>query len=65
MKKLAFFRRSYERHWVGDGFPVRSIFSYGHDAATLSPFLFLDYAGPENFSPSEKRRGVGAHPHRD
>jgi quercetin 2,3-dioxygenase len=24
----------------------------------------LDYAGPENFSPSEKRRGVGAHPHR-
>jgi quercetin 2,3-dioxygenase len=57
-------RLSYERHWVGDGFPVRSIFSYSHDAATLSPFLLLDYAGPENFSPSEKRRGVDAHPHR-
>jgi redox-sensitive bicupin YhaK (pirin superfamily) len=64
MKKLAFLRRSYERHWVGDGFPVRSIFSDGHDAATMSPFLLLDYAGPENFSPSEKRRGIGAHPHR-
>jgi quercetin 2,3-dioxygenase len=64
MKKLDFLRLSYERYWVGDGFPVRSIFSYSHDAATLSPFLLLDYAGPENFSPSEKRRGVGAHPHR-
>src|SRR3984893_16502634 len=49
---------------MGDGFPVRSIFSYNHDAAALSPFLLLDYAGPEKFSPSEKRRGVGAHPHR-
>jgi quercetin 2,3-dioxygenase len=64
MKKLAFLRRSYERHWVGDGFPVRTIFSYDQDAAALSPFLLLDYAGPENFPPSEKRRGVGPHPHR-
>ncbi len=63
-KELAFLRRGHERHWVGDGFPVRTIFSYDRDAATLSPFLLLDYAGPENFSPSEKRRGVGAHPHR-
>jgi len=63
-KQLAFLRRSHERHWVGDGFPVRTIFSYDDDAAALSPFLLLDYAGPENFSPSEKRRGVGAHPHR-
>jgi quercetin 2,3-dioxygenase len=64
MKKLAFLRRSYERHWVGDGFPVRTIFSYDQDAAALSPFLLLDYAGPENFPPAEKRRGVGHHPHR-
>jgi quercetin 2,3-dioxygenase len=64
MKKLAFLRRSHDRHWVGDGFPVRTIFSYDRDAAALSPFLLLDYAGPENFPPSEKRRGVGAHPHR-
>ena len=63
-KKLAFLRQSHERHWVGDGFPVRTIFSYDQDALALSPFLLLDYAGPENFPPSEKRRGVGAHPHR-
>ncbi len=64
MKKLAFLRRSYERHWVGDGFPVRTIFSYDQDAAALSPFLLLDYAGPQDFPPSEKKRGVGPHPHR-
>ncbi|MDQ6704195.1 MAG: pirin family protein [Pseudomonadota bacterium] len=64
MKKLSFIRRNNQRHWVGDGFPVRNIFSYDGDAATLSPFLHLDYAGPENFPPSEGRRGVGAHPHR-
>ena len=34
------------------------------EISRASPFLLLDYAGPENFSPSEKRRGVGAHPHR-
>ncbi len=64
MKKLAFLRRTYDRHWVGDGFPVRTIFSYDRDAAALSPFLLLDHAGPENFGPSDKRRGVGPHPHR-
>jgi quercetin 2,3-dioxygenase len=64
MKKLAFIRRNYERHWVGDGFPVRTIFSYNDRAKEMSPFLLLDYAGPENFPPSEQRRGVGAHPHR-
>ncbi len=33
-------------HWVGDGFPVRSMFSYSKFASQLSPFLLLDYAGP-------------------
>jgi redox-sensitive bicupin YhaK (pirin superfamily) len=64
MKKLSFIRRTNERHWVGDGFPVRSIFSYNDLGKEVSPFLLLDYAGPENFPPSEQRRGVGAHPHR-
>ncbi|EHP2374283.1 pirin family protein, partial [Salmonella enterica subsp. diarizonae serovar 61:k:1,5,(7)] len=32
-------------HWVGDGFPVRSLFSYQSHAQQLSPFLLLDYAG--------------------
>ncbi|RMX08108.1 pirin family protein [Corticibacter populi] len=51
-------------HWVGDGFPVRSMFSYQGDAAQFSPFLLLDYAGPAHFDPSAHRRGVGQHPHR-
>lgn len=51
-------------HWVGDGFPVRSLFSYHSQGADLSPFLLLDYAGPARFEATEKPRGVGAHPHR-
>ncbi|MBB3172668.1 hypothetical protein FHR90_000482 [Endobacter medicaginis] len=51
-------------HWVGDGFPVRSLFSYNTLGAHISPFLLLDYAGPHNFAPTSQRRGVGQHPHR-
>jgi quercetin 2,3-dioxygenase len=50
-------------HWVGDGFPVRTIFGYDN-AEAVSPFLLFDYAGPLNFPPAGKRRGVGEHPHR-
>ncbi len=64
MKELAFVQRNDERHWVGDGFPVRSVFSYSDLGAELSPFLLLDYAGPANFPPTKQRRGVGEHPHR-
>jgi redox-sensitive bicupin YhaK (pirin superfamily) len=66
MKKLLFSQRSDARHWVGDGFPVRSIFSYNDIAKEISPFLLLDYAGPADFpaSTSQHRRGVGEHPHR-
>ena len=53
-------------HWVGDGFPVRSVFSYdGLGRDKLSPFLLLDYAAPAALSsPTTQRRGVGEHPHR-
>lgn len=51
-------------HWVGDGFPVRSLFSYNALGARISPFLLLDYAGPHYFEPTQARRGVGQHPHR-
>lgn len=51
-------------HWVGDGFPVRSLFSYDNHAKQLSPFLLLDYAGPATFTPGNRQRGVGQHPHR-
>ncbi|MFN3607899.1 MAG: pirin family protein [Hyphomonas sp.] len=51
-------------HWVGDGFPVRSLFSYHSLGHHVSPFLLLDYAGPHFFEPTTARRGVGQHPHR-
>lgn len=51
-------------HWVGDGFPVRNLFPSNGLQVEVSPFLMLDYAGPQYFTPSAKRRGVGEHPHR-
>ena len=53
-------------HWVGDGFPVRSLFSYHNDPAAVTPFLLFDYAGPWQFpaNASDTLRGVGEHPHR-
>lgn len=51
-------------HWVGDGFPVRTLFSYDTMGKQISPFLLLDYAGPAEFTPTTERRGVGQHPHR-
>jgi quercetin 2,3-dioxygenase len=51
-------------HWVGNGFPVRSLFSYDNHGRQLSPFLLLDYAGPCDFTPGDRPRGVGQHPHR-
>src|SRR5438270_293784 len=50
-------------HWVGDGFPVRTIFAYDN-AERVTPFLLMDYAGPSDFPASDTRRGVGEHPHR-
>ena len=51
-------------HWVGDGFPVRSLFDYQGLGRQLSPFLMLDHAGPADFAPAARPRGVGQHPHR-
>ncbi len=52
-------------HWVGNGFPVRSLFNYMQHGAQITPFLLLDHAGPARFEPSRtERRGVGTHPHR-
>ena len=64
MKKLSFIKRSNGSHWVGNGFPVRNIFSYNDIAQDVSPFLLMDYAGPAQFEPTNERRGVGPHPHR-
>lgn len=51
-------------HWVGDGFPVRSVFSPQSVRTRLSPFVLMDYAGPAAFEPSDQPRGVDSHPHR-
>ena len=65
MNKTILGRYGNERgHWVGDGFPVLSLFSYNSLDRHISPFLLLDYAGPHYFAPTTDRRGVGQHPHR-
>lgn len=52
------------QHWVGDGFPVRTLFSQETLGRHISPFLMLDYAPPTTFDPATRPRGVGQHPHR-
>lgn len=64
MKKVLGIYSAPRQHWVGDGFPVRSLFSYNSHSQQFSPFLLLDYAGPMEFEPAEQSRGVGQHPHR-
>lgn len=51
-------------HWVGDGFPVRNLFPSNGVADQINPFLMLDYAGPADFPPANRPRGVEEHPHR-
>lgn len=64
VKKIIGIHVAPAQHWVGDGFPVRSLFSYNTFGAEISPFLLLDRAGPAEFPPTTARRGVGQHPHR-
>jgi redox-sensitive bicupin YhaK (pirin superfamily) len=63
-KTISIIRRAGEAHWVGDGFPVRTVFHYEELGAELSPFLLLDHAGPADFPPAGESLGVGWHPHR-
>jgi len=64
MRKLVTVQNAPRPHWVGDGFPVRSMFSPQTHGAVLSPFILLDYAAPTEFAPAPQKRGVGVHPHR-
>ncbi len=64
MKKVAGLYRNQQMHWVGDGFPVSTLFSYDRLGQAISPFLLLDYAAPYSFAPTTERHGVGSHPHR-
>jgi len=64
MKKVVSIERKPSAHWVGDGFPVRTIFSFDTLGYRISPFLLLDYSGPAEFVPANHPRGVDEHPHR-
>ena len=55
VKKLRCIQRSADRHWVGNGFPVRTLFAYPNLGPVLSPFLLLDYAA----TPREAAAGSG------
>jgi hypothetical protein len=63
MKNIRTIHRQGEGHWVGDGFPVHTVFHY-QERPELTPFLLLDHAGPADFAPSDRQLGVGWHPHR-
>lgn len=64
MRKILGLYSAPRHHWVGDGFPVRTLLSHHSQGQHVSPFLMLDYAGPAQFEPTTHRRGVGEHPHR-
>lgn len=64
MKKIVGVYRNQHMHWVGDGFPVKNLFSYDRLGQAISPFLLLDYAAPYHFKPTTEQHGVGSHPHR-
>ena len=64
MRKVIGVYRNQNMHWVGDGFPVKNLFSYDRLGQAVSPFLLLDYAAPNQFQPTTAQHGVGSHPHR-
>ena len=51
---------------VGDGFRVYQYFpgARSFNPQKMSPFLLLDFNAEVDFSPSDKIRGVGVHPHK-
>lgn len=53
-------------HMVGDGFKMHNFIPGVSrlDMKRMDPFLVLDYGSKMYFSPADKPRGVGCHPHR-
>lgn len=66
MKKVANVHYAPQKHWVGNGFHVQSMFTYNDTDKNLDPFLMMDYNPPRHFDGGRKSdfRGVGEHPHR-
>ena len=58
MKKLLRINQSSGMHWVGNGFPARSVFDYNGLGRELSPFLLPDCATPCQFPPGNEKRSV-------
>ena len=44
MKTILELLNANPKHWVGNGFPVRTLFSYQLQEQRISPFLLLDHA---------------------
>jgi len=55
-----------EPHFVEDGFRVHNFIPGGYraDMERMNPFILLDYGAKFYFSPTDRPRGVGVHPHR-
>jgi redox-sensitive bicupin YhaK (pirin superfamily) len=52
-------------HWVGDGFYVTQLLPGGRELQEAAdPFLLMDYHPVKDYPPTDRPRGVGAHPHR-
>ena len=65
VKKLKHSYSNTQKHWVGDGFHVYNLLRPSEDLNRfISPFILMDYGSPKEFSKTDKRRGVGVHPHR-
>ena len=66
MKKVANVNFPPQKHWVGNGFQVQSMFTYNDKDKNIDPFLLMDYNPPRHFDGGRKSdfRGVEDHPHR-
>lgn len=52
-------------HMVGDGFKVVNFLPNGENFGDrMNPFILMDFNPEFHFTPSDKPRGVGVHPHR-
>ena len=60
MRQILGIHSAPRQHWVGDGFPVRTMLSHHDQGAHISPFIMLDYAGPAKFTPTIRRGAASA-----
>ncbi len=65
MKNVRQTYRNDRQHRIGDGFPVRSLFSHMGDDRGTNPFLMLDYVVPYELAPNPNRPPRCLPPHKD